>query len=112
MLLNDYIKTVDSDEKHLPFIQVGGCNTCGEIKVKIKVGESIMHPSTNEHYIQNITLYGETKEGLLKLITRFELGEGNTIPYVTTHIKKDVFKTLIAQSLCNLHGLWESSLGL
>ena len=89
-----------------------GCSTCGELSVVVKVGETIFHPSTKEHYIENITLQGLTVDDKIVFVTRFELGKENTVPYVKTHIKKDVFKKIFAASLCNLHGLWENSINL
>jgi len=112
MGLNEYIKTADSEgkEKHVPFISVAECNTCGELSLMVRVGAEVFHPSTAEHHIQHIGVHGLTKEDKIVFITRFELGGANTVPYVKTHIKKDTFKKIFAVSLCNLHGLWESFL--
>ncbi|MDD4202161.1 MAG: desulfoferrodoxin family protein [Candidatus Omnitrophica bacterium] len=112
MGLNDYVKTKASEgnEKHVPFINVTACSTCGEMSVVVKIGEKVFHPSTKEHYIENIVLYGLTNDEKIVFVTRFELGKENTIPYVKTHIKKGVFKKIFAVSLCNVHGLWENSI--
>ncbi len=114
MKLAELIKTgkEEGKEKHVPFIEVRECKTCGELSVRIKVGKEIFHPSTAEHHIQFIELYGITSENKLIHITKFDLGGANTVPYVITHMKKGLFTKLIATSLCNLHGLWESSLDL
>lgn len=111
MKLSEVIKTgvEEGKEKHVPFILVRNCEGCGELSVTVKVGEKIFHPSTVEHYIEYIELFGITQEKKLILITKFELGKENTIPYVKTHIKKGLFKKIIALSFCNLHGLWENS---
>ena len=111
-MFSEYIKKSESEgkEKHTPFILVSGCSSCGEMGVIVKVGKEIYHPSTVEHYIGYIELFGITKDDKLVLLTRFELSKENTIPYVKTHIKNDLYKKLIALSYCNLHGLWESEI--
>ena len=112
MSLNDFMhtKTNEGSEKHVPFIQVVECEGCGELSVTVKIGENIFHPSTVEHHIQHIGLHGLTQDNKVVFISRFELGGANTIPYVKIHIRKDIFKTIFAVALCNLHGLWESSI--
>ena len=112
MGLSEYTNTAknEGNEKHVPFIKVEKCSNCEEVCLKIKVGQNIFHPSTKEHHIEHIGVHGLTKDNKLIFITRFELGNENTIPYVITHIKKDVFKKIFAVSLCNLHGLWENTL--
>jgi superoxide reductase len=111
--LKNYIKNSDSEgnEKHVPFISVKNCESCNELGVTIKVGKDIFHPSTIEHHIQYIELYGITKdEGKLTFINRFILSKENTIPYVKTHIKNNKFTKLIVLSECNIHGLWETEI--
>ncbi len=102
----------EGNEKHLPHIEINPCNTCGELSVMVRVGKEIFHPSTKEHFIEHIALHALTNEGALVFITRFELGREKTVPYVKTHIKKGMFKKIFAVSLCNLHGLWESSVDI
>jgi len=110
----NYIKKSESEgkEKHVPFIAATACSTCGEIGVMIRVGKEIFHPSLPEHYIEYVELFGITKDDKLVPLTKFELAKENTIPYIKTHIKKDVFKKLIALSYCNVHGLWENEIEL
>ncbi len=114
MRLNENIKTktAEGNEKHVSFIKAMDCNSCEELSITVRVGEKIFHPSTAEHHIQHIGLHGLTKEDKIVFITRFELGGANTIPYVKVHIKKGIFKTIFAISLCNIHGLWENSIDL
>ena len=109
--ISDFIKkgSEEGKEKHVPSIRVVECEGCGELSVTVKVGENIFHPSTPEHYIVYIELFGVNQDNKLIVITKFELGKENTIPYVKTHIKKGIFKSLIATSFCNVHGLWENS---
>ena len=114
MYLNDLMKRSEAEgkEKHLPHIDIKPCNTCGELAVTVRVGKEIFHPSTKEHFIEHIALHALTKDDSLVFITRFELGRESTVPYVKTHIKKGMFKKLFAVSLCNVHGLWESSVDI
>ena len=110
MSIKDLLKTEDSGkEKHVPHIDVKECSTCGELSVTILVGKEVIHPSTAEHSIKTITLYGITNEGTLKQLTVFQLGDENTVPRVRTSVTKGMFKELIVTSYCNLHGLWEGN---
>lgn len=109
MGINDYVKTSDEGkEKHVPHIDVKECSACGEMSVTIQVGKEVIHPSTTEHSIKTITLYGVTGEGKLEQLTIFKLGDENVVARVKTSIKKGKYAKLIAASYCNLHGLWEN----
>ena len=77
----------EGNEKHLPYIEVKPCSTCGELSVTVRVGEKVFHPSTEAHFIEHIALHALTKDDKLVFITRFELGREKTVPYVITHIK-------------------------
>jgi len=113
MSIQTYLKTAnEGKEKHLPDIQVKESEVTDALSIKIIVGKDALHPSTPEHAIKTITLYGITNENQLKQIAVFHLTEDITIPVVRVSIKKDRFKELIATSYCNLHGLWESNLVL
>jgi len=113
MGINKYIKTADEGkEKHIPDINVKECSTCGELSVTIQVGKEVIHPSTPEHSIKTITLYGATDEGKLEQLTVFQLGDQNTVARVRTSVKKGQYKKLIATSYCNIHGLWENEINL
>jgi superoxide reductase len=111
-MFTDYLKKSDSEgkEKHVPSILATNCSTCDEIGVAIKVGKEIFHPSLPEHHIEYIELFGVTDAEKLVPLTKFDLSKENTIPYVKTHIKKGLFKKLIALSYCNVHGLWENEI--
>ncbi len=102
----------EGKEKHVPFIKVEECSSCGEFAVTIKVGEDVLHPSTSEHHIQYIDVYGVNADDKLRSITRFDLGRENTVPYVKTHVKSGVFKEIVVLSLCNVHGIWENSVSV
>lgn len=113
-MFKEYIKKQESEgkEKHVPFIGTSECTTCGEIAIIIKVGKEVFHPSTPEHYIDYIDLFGIMPDGKLVPVTKFTLGKENTVPYVKTHIKKGLFKKLLALSFCNIHGMWENEIEL
>lgn len=112
MSLANYLKTEDAaKEKHVPFIEAKECASCGELNVTIQVGKEVLHPSTVEHSIKTITLYG-LKGDKLEQLTVFQLGDENTVPRVRTSVKKGKYEKLVATSYCNLHGLWENSLAL
>jgi superoxide reductase len=113
MSIAKHIKTADmTTEKHVPFITVTNCSTCGELSVTIQVGKEAIHPSTVEHAIKTITVYGITKEDKLEQLTIFQLGDENTVPRVRTSVKKEKYKELTVTSYCNLHGLWENSISI
>ena len=80
-------------EKHIPVIE----KKCGEIVVKVG---SVMHPATQEHYIEWVLLV--TGNGYqLKYVpvgeeatVSFRLGKGEKLEEVYAY--------------CNLHGLWKA----
>jgi len=93
-------------EKHVPYIEIN------ENIVTIKCGKDIIHPSTENHYIAWIKLYGEDSEGKIR-----ELGSANPTPalaqpFVSFQIELSKFKKLIAFIYCNIHGLWQNELAL
>ncbi len=114
MGLSELIKKASAEgkEKHVPNIDVKECSTCNELSATLQVGKDVLHPSTVEHAIKTIILYGVTKEGKLEQLTLFQLGDENTVPRVRTSVKKGKYTKLIATSYCNLHGLWENEVTL
>jgi len=80
-------------EKHIPIL-----NTFDE-GVEVRVG-SVLHPMTDEHYIQFIEAYSEDK----KYIKRKYLSP-NEEPVLK--LKCNCADT-VARELCNIHGLWIS----
>ncbi|MBR2152153.1 MAG: desulfoferrodoxin [Clostridia bacterium] len=87
--------TVDaSQEKHLPVASIDG-NI-----ISVEVG-SVIHPSTEEHYIEWIYVQTE-KGGQRKAIKPGE------IPAAKFAIIDD--KPLAVYAYCNLHGLWKIDL--
>lgn len=82
-------------EKHVPVVEVNN-NVC-----KVSVG-SILHPMTEEHFIDSIVLITSEKTIMKKLkpgdspIAEFNLTDGEKINK--------------AYAYCNLHGLWVKEL--
>ena len=115
-----YQKADWKTEKHVPVIEVKGEVKKDErIKVMASVGKEVAHPNTTEHHIEWIELYFLPDGGKFPYeIGRFEFkahgasAEGpNTSTVYTEPVVKAMFKTgrsgkLIANSYCNIHGLW------
>ena len=79
-------------EKHIPVVEEG------KEGVTIQIG-SVLHPMTEEHYIEWI--FVELKNGTLKI----NLNPGEE-PKVTIPYHKE--EILSVYSYCNLHGLWKT----
>ena len=112
MQLSDITKSQDTDgkEKHVPGINVVECSSIGELTVEIQVGKDVIHPSTTEHFIRWINLFGKTREGKTVLIANFNLEGQYSMPRVKVNIKKETYSELLAVIYCNLHGVWENSI--
>jgi superoxide reductase len=123
-ILGDQIKSADwKAEKHVPVIECSdSAGPEGKLDVMISIGKEIAHPNTTEHHIRWIQLYFKPEGGgAVYEVGNFEFSahgespEGaNAGPVYTHHsvraslvVKKPGM--LIAASLCNIHGLWESS---
>ena len=122
--LGDQFQSADwKGEKHVPVIDCSDSIKAGDtFDVTITVGKEIQHPNTTEHHIRWVQLFFKPdgdkttyEAGNYEFTAHGESPEGaNAGPIYTHHtvktslnIKKPV--TLIAASLCNIHGLWESS---
>jgi len=120
MTLASTIQTADwKKEKHAPVIECPDVVQAGEMfEVKVSVGKEIAHPNTTEHHIRWISLYFQPEgDKFTYEVGHFEFnahGEGTafTAPMATAALKIDKPGTLHALSLCNIHGLWESSKGI
>jgi superoxide reductase len=110
-------------EKHVPVIECPDAVKANEMfEVTVTIGKEIAHPNTTEHHISWISLFflpdGET---LPYQIGRYEFNahgasaQGpNTSSVYTHHAATTWFKTgkpgaILATSMCNIHGLWQSS---
>ncbi len=81
-----------SKEKHIPFLKK--INDKEKNKIEIQIGE-ILHPMTEEHYIQWI-----------ELITEKEILRKNLNPYEEPKAIFNVKNFISIRAYCNLHGLW------
>ncbi len=111
-------------EKHVPVIEAPEEVTADEVfEVKVSVGKEIPHPNTTEHHIRWIQLYFKPEGdkfayqvGNFEFTAHGESAEGaNAGPVYTHHsvvaaLKINKSGVLYATSLCNIHGLWESSI--
>ena len=122
--IGEVFKTADwKAEKHVPVIECPDeVKTDENFKVTLTVGKGVAHPNTTEHHIRWVQLYfqsdgekdvyhvgnyefaahGESTEGA-------NAGPAYTHSSVTTTLKIKRSGVLYATSLCNIHGLWESS---
>ncbi len=110
-------------EKHVPVIECPEKVKPGEaIPVKVSIGKEQAHPNTTEHHIRWISVYflaeGDKfpyQVGHFEFNAHGESTQGpNTGPVYTHHEVSCVIKiskpgSLFASSLCNIHGLWQSS---
>ena len=84
----------DFEKKHTPAIEISSD------KVIVKVGDGIVHPMEEGHYIQYIELFKDNNS-----IAKKELKPGDK---PEAEFENVPLGNLKAQELCNLHGLWES----
>jgi superoxide reductase len=110
-------------EKHVPVIECPNEVSTDEMfEVKVSLGKEITHPNTTEHHIRWIQLFFKPEGDKFSYqIGNFEFtahGESvdgpNTGPIYTHHsvtagINITKPGTIIATSLCNIHGLWEET---
>ncbi len=124
MKIGDFVQSGDwKGEKHVPVLEAPDKVKAGEVvTVKLSVGKEIPHPNTAAHYIKGITLFfvpdgGKfvIEVGKLAFDTHSDSmdaqnpGPVSSEPFGCLSVKLAKSGTLIAQSYCNIHGLWESS---
>uniref|UniRef100_A0A7V6A5F9 Neelaredoxin n=1 Tax=Desulfobacca acetoxidans TaxID=60893 RepID=A0A7V6A5F9_9BACT len=124
MKIGDVVQSADwKAEKHVPVIEGPDAVGAEEIfEVKVAIGKEIAHPNTTEHHIRWISVFfkpdgdkfayqvahcefaahGESVEGPNK-------GPVYTHHGVTVSLKINKPGTILASSLCNIHGLWENA---
>jgi len=110
-------------EKHVPVIECADAVKADDLfEVKVTIGKEVAHPNTTEHHISWIALFFLPKgEKFPYHVARCEFGahgasvQGPNKSTVYTHhavtgwMKTGEAGTLIAVSMCNIHGLWQSS---
>jgi superoxide reductase len=52
------------------------------------------------------------QDGKFVEIGELNFGKGTAFPHGSLVIKKEDYKSLVALSYCNLHGVWDNSLAL
>jgi superoxide reductase len=112
MGLTKYIHAPEFEgkEKHVPDIALSGSDI-GTV-VTIQVGKEILHPTTKEHHIEWVQLFGEAQDGKFVQIATLNFGQGTALPRGSVVIKKEDYKSLTALAYCNLHGVCDNSLTL
>jgi superoxide reductase len=110
-------------EKHVPLIECPDTVKPDVMfEVKVGIGKEIAHPNTTEHHISWISIFFHPEgEKFPYQIGHYEFhahgasAQGpNTSSIYTHHAVTTWFKTskpgtILAISLCNIHGLWQSS---
>lgn len=124
MVLGNYVQSGDwKGEKHVPVIEAPEKTAAGEaFCVSIGVGKEIPHPNSTAHYIKWIKLFFIPDGGKFAVelgtfsfdahgdsITSDDSGPAFTEPSGCLKVKLSQSGTLVAQSYCNIHGLWENS---
>jgi superoxide reductase len=110
-------------EKHVPVIECINSVQADEVfEIKVSIGKEVAHPNTTEHHISWISIYflpdGEKFPTQLIRCEFRAHGESVQGPNkssiyshhaITSWMKTGKPGTLIAVSMCNIHGLWQSS---
>ena len=122
--LKDLLQSADwKSEKHVPVIDCPDMFKKSEtLCVTVAVGKEIPHPNTTAHHIQWIDLYFLPEgEKFPYQIGRFESAAHGasaqgpdtstiySIPEVRVTFKTDKAGAILAESYCNIHGLWQNS---
>ena len=103
---DDWNNLIDMHKKHVPVIDAPSTVEAKKpFKVKMKIGgiDGVEHPNALGHYINWVELYAGKRY----------LGRVEFAPEVTDGFEAEISialentANLRAQSLCNLHGLWE-----
>ena len=99
-------KKLDKGElKHTPLITLKEKDSKGYTLVEILIGQGgIVHPSTQDHWIDFIELYADGK-----LVGKSTLEPEISRGAASFGLKLDNVKTLTAKSGCNLHGIWTAT---
>lgn len=93
-----------SEKKHAPVIRISGPVRAGEpFEVTVDVG-TVPHPMTDDHWIESIRLFTDDGDPIAHVI----FGRTGIRPSLTVWAVAREGLELVAQSTCNLHGIWES----
>jgi superoxide reductase len=100
----------EGKEKHVPDISLAQSDA-GAI-ITVKVGKQVLHPTTEEHHIEWVQLFGKTQGGKFVQIGTIHFGKGTALPIGTLTIRREDYTVLIALAYCNLHGVWDNGIML
>ncbi len=124
MKFGDVIQSADwKKEKHAPVIEAPAEVKAGEsFAVTVSIGKEIPHPNTTEHHISWIDLYFKPEgDKFIYQVAHFDFrahgesakgpneGVVHTDPCVKASLSIKGAGTLVAISLCNIHGVWENA---
>lgn len=114
--IGDLVQTADWKlEKHVPVIDsVDSVTTEEFFEVNVAIGKEIAHPNTIEHHISWVSLYFKPDGDKFPYqVGHYEFSAHGGLVSVhhafSTCIKIGKSGILFAVSLCNIHGLWQSS---
>lgn len=122
--LKDLLQSADwKTEKHVPVIDAPDKIKKGEaVKITLTVGKEIAHPNTTEHHISWIEAYfladGEKFPyhlGRFEFVAHGSSTQGPntstiyTQPEVICSFKTEKSGNILAESYCNIHGLWKNA---
>ncbi len=125
--MNEMYQSADwKKEKHVPVIEIeGDAKKAEEITIKVSIGKEIAHPNKTEHHISWINLYflpeGEKfpyEVGKVEFNSHGASVKGPDTSTVYTEpkglfsLKTEKSGILIAESYCNIHGLWKNIIDL
>lgn len=123
MKIGELIQSGDfKGEKHVPVIEAPDKVKAGEqFFAKVCVGKEIAHPNKPEHHIAWIQLFFKPYNAKFAVeVAKFDYtAHADTMtdipgpviaePASCVSMKLTTSGILIAQSYCNIHGLWETS---
>ena len=120
MKIGDWVQSADwKAEKHVPVVECADEVEAGQpFTVEVSVGKEIAHPNTVEHHIRWIDLYFQPAgDKFVYQVAHFDFSahgestQGEVLSHPSAKLSMQIngAGTLIAVSLCNIHGLWESA---
>jgi superoxide reductase len=124
MKAGELYQTADwKTEKHVPVIECPDAVNADEMfEVKVTLGKEVAHPNTTEHHIRWIQVFFKPdgdkfayQVANCEFTAHGEAVDGpNKGPVYTNHsatvgMKTSKPGTILATSLCNIHGLWENA---
>ena len=98
--IEDLDKASDFELKHTPNITLEELKSGQQVNVTIGL-KGIAHPQTEEHFIEWIRLFVGTEP-----LGEQGFGPGDEVS--ASFVIERSSAQVIAQALCNLHGLWEA----